>query len=108
MVKSWRFQIQNNKYPREEELITIKEWDLLEKSIIDLLDYVRELWKYDDRFVLTGKRVLRLYLSTGGWSGNESIIGALEQNLFFWSLCWVKHIRGGHFWFEIRLDQFKR
>ena len=98
----------SNKYPREEELITIKEWDLLEKPVIGLLNYVKELWEYDDRFALTGKKVLRLYLSTGGWSGNEDIIAALQQNFLFWSMCWVKHIRGGHYWFEIKPNQFKK
>lgn len=96
-----------NEYPREAELTVIKEWDLLIKPVIGLLEYVRAIWKYEDRFVLTGKKVLRLYLSTGGWSGNESIIGALQQNFIFWSMCWVKHVRGGHYWFVIKLNQFK-
>lgn len=97
-----------SEYPREDELTVIKEWDLLEKSITDMLDYVRNLWKYNDRFRLTGKRVLRLYLSTGGWSGNESIISALKQNFIFWSMCWEKHTKGGHYWFRINLKQFSQ
>ena len=88
-------------YPREEELKTIAEWDFGKKPVTDLLDYVRRLWKYDDRFVLTGKKVLRLYLSTGGWSGNESIIRALRQNSIFWYMFWRKHTVGGHYWFRI-------
>lgn len=98
----------SNEYPREEELKTIQEWDLLTKPITELLEYVWELWKYDDRFVLKGKRVLRLYLSTGGWSGNESIIGALQDNFLFWSMCWEKSIRGGHYWFKIPLNLFEQ
>ena len=102
----------SNPYPRENELETIQKWDLLEKPVTELLEYVRQLWEYDDRFILTGKRltgkrVLRLYLSTGGWSGNESIIGALQQNILFWSLCWVKSQSGGHYWFVINLSQFR-
>ena len=97
-----------NEYPREEELKIIEEWDFLNKpAVIEFLDYVRNLWKYDDRFVLTGKRILRLYLSTGGWSGNESIINALQKNFIFWTMCWVKHQRGGHYWFCINLKQFR-
>ncbi len=91
----------SNEYPREAELSRIKEWDILKKPIKELLEYILPIWKYEDRFVLTGKRVLRLYLSTGGWSGNEDIIAALKQNFLFWSLCWVKSIRGGHYWFRI-------
>ena len=96
-----------NEYPTEEQLETIKAWDLLEKPVSELLEYVENLWKYPDRFRLTGKRVLRLYLSTGGWSGNEDVIDALHQNFIFWSMCWVKSVRGGHFWFEIRLKSFE-
>lgn len=96
-----------NEYPRDEELKTIKEWDFQQKPVTDLLDYTRNLWKYEDRFVLTGKRVLKLYLSTGGWSGNESIIGALKQNFVFWAMCWEKHIKGGHYWFRVELKLFR-
>ena len=67
-----------NEYPREDELETIKNWDLLTKPVTELLEYIRQLWEYDDRFVLTGKSVLRLYLSTGGWSGNEDLVDALR------------------------------
>ena len=97
----------SDEYPREDELKTIEEWDFRKNSITDLLDFVRRLWKYDDRFVLTGKKVLRLYLSTGGWSGNESLIIALRQNFLFWAMCWKKQERGGHYWFTVRLNQFK-
>ena len=97
----------SNIYPRENELQTIAEWDLLNKPVTELLEYIRTLWKYDDRFILTGKRVLKLYLSTGGWSGNESIISALKSNLLFWSIFWQKSEVGGHFWFRIALKLFK-
>ena len=93
-------------YPTEHELKMIKKWDLLKKPVVGLLDYVQERWKYEDRFVLTGKHVLRLYLSTGGWSGNEDIIAALRQNFIFWSMCWEKSMRGGHYWFIIKLKAF--
>lgn len=96
----------SNEYPREEGLKTIREWDFSVKPIAGLLEYIRQLWKYDDRFILTGKRVLRLYLSTGGWSGNEDIIIALKQNFVFWSLCWQKSTIGGHYWFRIEPKLF--
>ena len=95
----------SNEYPRESELETIENWDLIGKPVMDLLDYVRNLWKYDERFVLTGKKVLRLYLSTGGWSGNEDIIDALHQNSLFWSMYWEKSRAGGHYLFRINLKK---
>lgn len=85
-------------YPTEEELDYIKNYDLIQGNVKELLDYIEERWWMSDwGFHLTGKRVLRLQLSTGGWSGNESIIDALQSNFVFWSMYWRKTVRGGHY-----------
>lgn len=90
-------------YPTKEALKRIKNWDWLKHhNLIEFLDFIKSLWQWEDRFVLRGKQVLKLYLSTGGWSGNESIIDALHNN-FFWTAFWEKSIRGGHYWFKIDL-----
>lgn len=39
-------------------------------------------------------------ISTGGWSGCESVIRALQKNLLFWSVCWKFSKRGGYYEFE--------
>ncbi|MDP2726281.1 MAG: hypothetical protein Q8P59_01955, partial [Dehalococcoidia bacterium] len=70
-------------YPRESELRKIQKWDFQKKPITEYLKYIRALWTFDDCFVLTGKRVLKLYLSTGGWSGNESLVEAIGRNFVF-------------------------
>ena len=89
-------------YPTEEELEKIRKWDIIEQPIVDLVSYVESLWWAPDwGFKLSGKRILRLELHTGGWSGNENIIAALRKNWMFWSLCWLKSTRGGHYWFKI-------
>ena len=33
--------------------------------------------------------------ATGGWSGNEEIIGAMRSNYGIWSLLWESSHRGG-------------
>lgn len=109
-------------YPSEESLEFIEKWDLIDtshKKVHALLDFVEELWKYHDRFCwyksLYRKpyklvkpdgtpdktKYRKLYLSTGGWSGNESIIASLRGNFIFWTMCWEKSVRGGHYWFII-------
>ena len=95
-------------YPTDEQLETIKNLDY-NLGFKSLIDYVETIWwkpdwgfkVYKGRDRLMKRRVTKLQLHTGGWSGNESIIGALQHNLMFWSLCFYKEIVGGHFWFDI-------
>lgn len=92
-------------YPTGEALAKIAHWDWLkEKNIMDFVDFVKECWNWPDRFVVKKeKKKVKLYLSTGGWSGNEDIMRALREN-FFWFVFWQKSIRGGHYWFEIPMS----
>ena len=93
-----------NHYPTKQELKTIERWDLDKEPIEELLGYIEDLWCWPDwGYELKGKRILRLELHTGGWSGNESIIESLERNFVFWSLYWEKTTRGGHYYFRIPL-----
>jgi hypothetical protein len=64
-----------------------------------LLRFVEAQFRWADRQVR--RRGRRWSISTGGWSGNESLIEALQRNHIFWSLCWMKSERGGHFVFEV-------
>ena len=97
----------NHQYPTNKELKEISNWDIIKRGVTDLLDYIEELWWCDNTgFLLKGKRKLRLELHTWGWSGNESVINALQKTMF-WFLCWQKSIRGGHYYFKIDLKSFK-
>ncbi len=87
-------------YPPDKQLRTIKKWDLTKKPVSELLDYIEPLWEYPDRFV---RKRHTLYLSTGGWSGNEDIIEALHYNFLFWSMYWFTSRRGGHYYFNDRI-----
>lgn len=85
-------------YPTEDDLKRIEEWDAI-KDAQGLIDFISELWSYPDYF----KRECEvLELHTGGWSGNESVIEALEKNLMFYALFWQKSERGGHYYFTVR------
>jgi hypothetical protein len=43
----------------------------------------------------------RLEMHTGGWSGNEEIMTALQDNAYFFLLYWQRSKRGGHYYFKI-------
>jgi len=91
-----------NDYPRECVLKEIAEYNILEDGVQGYLDLIKRVWHTPDwGFRLAGKRVLRLYLSTGGCSDNEEIIAAMQENLF-WLLHWQRSDRGGHYYFKIR------
>lgn len=88
-------------YPEDEELETIKTWDH-KKGWPALMEYVQSLWHWGpDYFHPQAHCEGRWEAHTGGWSGNESIIGALMENQLFWVMCWLQSRRGGHFEFEV-------
>ena len=84
-------------YPTEEQLLKIQEYPGYDWEL--LMVHVEVLWEYADWGWHRKGRTYRI--STGGWSGNEDIIQALQANVMFWSLCWVQSRRGGHYIFEI-------
>lgn len=88
-------------YPTEEALKRIAKWPHTDWP--GLLEFTQPLWNYPDRWWTEGDV---LHLSTGGWSGNEDIIRALEANRFFWAICWISSRRGG--WYEFDLARVKR
>jgi len=100
-----------DEYPTEEELKTIREWRWIKncESLPDLLEHIEDLWWCAETgFICKGKRILRVRLHTWGWSGNESIIEALQENVDgFWLFFWQESRRGGHYDFRIPLLEGK-
>lgn len=88
-------------YPTEETLKIIQEWEIRSNfAIRDLLSYVKDCWRYGFPTKAGGSKNQKwISVSTGGWSGNESIIGALRNNRMFWALCWLESRRGGGYKF---------
>lgn len=84
-------------YPTQEALDRISAWPYAD--IRGMLAFVRELWNYDWSWAEEGEH--RLSISTLGWSGNESLIGAMEKNDMFWVMCWQQSTRGGHYVFDL-------
>ena len=89
-----------DEYPTDATLRKVRYWPIRTGAdCVDLLRFVEAQFRGADRQVR--RRGRRWSISTGGWSGNESLIEALQRNHIFWSLCWMKSERGGHFVFEV-------
>lgn len=97
-------------YPTDEALEKITNWSA--DDIAGCFTFMKDIWTYADcgywheyetegqLYRVTKKKVYRYEISTGGWSGNESIIAALEKNWMIYIMTWVQSRRGGHYIFE--------
>lgn len=85
-------------YPTELALKRIREWPI--NDCAGALDFICELWHWPRWGVERNGDTLTLH--TGGWSGNENLIGALMDNQMVWALCWRKAERGGHYTLEVK------
>lgn len=90
----------NEEYPSDEALLVLEDWGPDPSTYLELMELVTELW--DETYGnLEETPAGRFVLITGGWSGNEDIIAALQENVVFWSLCWMESHRGGRVVLEI-------
>jgi len=88
-------------YPTEATLKTIEKWGptFTKETGRNLLDFCFEAWSsygWSEQFGDEWS------FATGGWSGNEEIIGAMMENRVFWSLCWELSMRGGQYKFSLK------
>lgn len=102
-------------YPTDEELKRIEEWPF-EAGLREWFAYIKAAGHYwpkgifgwceadHDADELFSRPYHAYYVSTGGWSGNESIIDAMQKNFVCWQLTWYSHRRGGHYEFRVRPD----
>lgn len=89
-------------YPTEEAVKKVREWPW--EDLHGLFAYLHSLWHLADWGWKEGtdiKRCRVFHISTAGWSGNETLIEALEANGMAWMLTWQMSRRGGHYEFRI-------
>ena len=102
-------------YPTEETLERIATWPI--ETVADMhaaMDFAGSAWSYPDRWETfeeinatnpaAPERVYRF--STGGWSGNESIVGAIERNLVLQMMGAYSWQRGGHYVYRFPAREF--
>lgn len=87
-------------YPHESELQRIRDWPW-EGDFRPLMEYIHRRWRNAD-VGYWKQEGDRFAISTSGWSGNEDIIGALEQTRMFRMLCPVSWRRGVHYVYDVQ------
>jgi len=82
-------------YPTDAELQRVAEWPDVDATA--WLAYVKTLWHWPE----WGWREEgdSTFISTGGWSGNEDVIAAMQKN-FLWDVVLENYRRGGHYEFR--------
>ena len=92
-------------YPTDEVLNIITKWDYAQgwRELFELVESI--WWSADWGFrVEETETHINYDMSTGGWSGNESIIRALLENYFCWHSTWQQSRKGGHYIFQIKKE----
>ena len=96
-------------YPTEYALDLIRLWHFSDPrgwfNFIQGIWYYREWgWKEAQAIdeIFKEKNITAIYVSTAGWSGNESIIKSMQKSEMLWYMTWVQSRRGGHYIFEIK------
>lgn len=101
----------SHNYPDEHDLDVIREWECkTADDLHNLFIYIESRWWMPDwgwwQFT-DGKGQTFFHVATGGWSGNEDLIAALQDNFIAWHLCFEALHRGGHYIFRIPADYGK-
>lgn len=97
-------------YPTDEELDSFATFTGTPRGIIEL---ATSLWNYpaavkvEDASDDLGRAVKRVEMVTLGWSGNESVAGALSRTLFHY-LWWSSSHKGGLAVYEVPADQWEQ
>ena len=102
-------------YPTQDALTIVELWPFEDSNgwfiFIESLWYMKSFGWASEVCVPNEYRPevqARVYhISTAGWSGNESIIRSMEKNESLWHYHWVQSRRGGHYIFEVELDDDK-
>ena len=96
-------------YPTDEALQIVEAWHWTDAA--GWFNFIHSIWHLaswgwaegpTDHEYKKDTQVYRFDVSTAGWSGNESIIAAMQRNEMMWHLNWVQSRRGGHYIFELK------
>jgi hypothetical protein len=99
-------------YPHDIELARIRTWPLSGLADYEaVIPHLGVRWSYPDRWHKEvakadfGDRMeLRYTFSTGGWSGNEDLVAAIEGNQMLQVIGAYSWQRGGHYEYRFPMD----
>lgn len=95
-------QLDEDGYPTEDTIYIIEKWKattdpLSFKLLLEFIEPIFEKYgtinKLENGFTS---------INTGGWSGCEEAINAMNSNYMFWSFCWQLSKRGGYYEFDFK------
>lgn len=97
-------------YPTDAALDRVREWPWSHpEGWRGLFDFIKSIWYMADwgwheeaGTSMREEGVTKLHISTAGWSGNESIVRAMQENFMLQATCWEQSRRGGHFIYELK------
>lgn len=99
MENELELELDDDGYPTDGTLETIKNFVVNnDEDCEKLLQMASQVWLYPDYFT-KDESTKCWFVSTGGWSGNEDVIKALNENHVFWMLYWKQTRVGGHYVF---------
>ena len=82
-----------------DDYISIKEYTpKTREDYLDFFKFIIRCWDENYGRAILGRKYLTLI--TGGWSENESILSAVEQNRYM-QACWESSKRGGWYRYEL-------
>ena len=102
---NYHFNLDIDGYPTEDWINFIRNFKAGTMPIMDFVELWKENWWNPDwgfSIHRKYKGIIKLCVSTGGWSGNEETINAITSN--FWLnmyLGFYQWNRGGHYVFHI-------
>ena len=100
----------SDEYPTEAELEALKNWQPPGVGWSGSEPWLGILWLCDGAWnqymgsIRWDDEAKQMTFATGGWSGNEDIIGALMENVMAQAMLWQSSHRGGKFIYGLRAN----
>jgi hypothetical protein len=88
--------VDDDGYPTEYALGRIANWEICNvQDFVNLMKFIKSIWYYPE--CITNDENNAHTLITLGWSGNEDIIEAMENNVTLQFFYWYSSERGGKY-----------